>query len=115
MPNVLAAAPAIGAGHRLPFAPAVEHLADALADVAGALGVGVQTAGDVGMAQGFLDAEEDGLGGEEPFLRAHGLAEGVAAMLGGGGHEAEQGAPIHRAAAREMAGVGVEQAQFVGA
>ena len=100
--------------HRLPLAPAVLHLADALADVAGALGVGAQAARDIRVAQGFLDAEDDGLGGEEPFLGAHGLAEGVAAMLGGGGHDAEQGGPVHRAAAREVARVGVQQAQLVG-
>ena len=83
--------------------------------MAGALGVGPQAAGYLGMAQGFLDAEDDGLGREQPFLGADGLAERVAAMLGGGGHQAEQRAPIHGAAARKMAGMGVEQAQFVGA
>ena len=100
--------------HRFPLAAAVLHFADALADVAGALGVGAEAARDVRVTQRFLDAEEDRFGGEEAFLGADGLAEGVAALLGGDGHQAEKGGPIHRAAAREVARVGVEQAQFVG-
>ena len=98
----------------LPFAAAVEHFADVLADVAGAFGIGFQAAGDVGMFERFLDAEENGFGGEEAFLDADGFGERVAATLGGGVHEGEQGAPIHRAAAGEMAGAGVEEAEFVG-
>ena len=82
--------------------------------MAGALGVGLQTARDIRVAQGFLDAEDDGFGGEEPFLGADGFAEGIAAMLGGGGHDAKQGGPIHRAVAREVTRVGIQQAQFVG-
>ena len=35
-------------------------------------------------------------------------------MLGRGAHEVQQSRPIDRAAAREMAGARVEQAQFVG-
>ena len=102
-----------GAG-MVSHSPRLLSISRTLADVAGALGVGVEAAGDIGMAQGFLDAQDNGLDGEQPFLGAHGVAERVAAMLGGDGHQAEQGGPIHGAAAREVAGVRIQQAQFVG-
>ena len=98
----------------MPFAAGVEHFADVLADVAGALGVGFQAAGDVGMFERFLDAEEDWFGGEKAFLGADGFGEGVATASGGGVHQGEQGAPIHGAAAGKMAGAGVEETKFVG-
>jgi hypothetical protein len=63
--------------------------------MAGTLGVGVEVAGDLGMAQGFLHAQDNGLDGEEAFLGAHGVAERVTAMVGGDTHEAEEGGPIH--------------------
>ena len=54
----------------MPFAGAVEHFANVLADVAGAFGIGLEAAGDVGMFKRFFDAEENGFGGEEAFLGA---------------------------------------------
>src|SRR5581483_3169231 len=44
---------------------------------------------------------------------ADGFAERIALMLSGGGHETEQRAPIDRPAAGEVAGMRVEQADFV--
>ncbi len=60
------------------------------------------------MAQGFLDAEHNRLGGEEPLLHPHGFAKWIALKLGSHRHQTEQRAPIDRAAAAEMAGVSVE-------
>ena len=98
----------------MPFAGAVEHFANVLADVAGAVGIGLEAAGDVGMFKRFFDAEENGFGGEEAFLGADGFGERVAATLGGGGHDGEKRAPIHRAATGKVRGSGVEEAKFVG-
>ena len=71
------------------------------ANVAGAFGIGLQAARRLRMFQRFLDAEENGFGGEKAFLSADGFGEGVAATPGGGGHEREQRAPIHRKPLRE--------------
>ena len=65
-------------GKNFPLAPAVEHFADALANVAGAFGVGFQTAGCVGMFQRFFDAEKNWLGGEQALLHPHGFGERLA-------------------------------------
>src|SRR5581483_3716188 len=100
-------------GDALPLAAAVEHFADVLADMAGPFGIGLQATGDKGVFQGFFDTEENRLGGEEAFLDADGFAARIALMLSGGGHETEQRAPIDRPAAGEVAGMRVEQADFV--
>ena len=71
----------IGAGYGSHSPAAVEHFADALADVAGALGIGLQAARDIRMFQRFLDAEENRLGGEQAFLGADGFGERIAALL----------------------------------
>jgi hypothetical protein len=39
---------------------------------------------------------------------------GIAALIGGGGHQGEKGVPIHQPAPGEMAGAGVQQAELVG-
>ena len=77
--------------HRLPLAATIEYFADAFADMAGALGIGAQAARDIRVEQGLFDAKDDGLGREQPRLCPHGFLEGIAAMLGGEGHQAEQG------------------------
>lgn len=101
-------------GNGFPFAARIQHFTDEFADVARAFGVGFQAARDLGMFEGFFDTEKNRFGGEEAFLNANGFVEGVAGTLRGEGHQAEEGAPIHRAAAGKMAGPGIEQAQLIG-
>src|SRR6185295_9197258 len=62
-----------------PFAAAVEHLANASAHVTRALGIGVQSARNIGMAQRLLDTQENGLGGEQLFLHLHSFGKGIEA------------------------------------
>ena len=103
-----------GRGNALPFTAAVEHFADVLADMARPFGIGFQAARHIGMLERFFNAQKNWFGGEQPFLDADGFTERVAMMLRRDGHDAQQRAPIDRAAARQVAGPGVEQAQFVG-
>ena len=98
----------------LPIAAAVLHLADRAADVAGAFGIHFQAARGLRVFHGLLDAQSDRLGGEKPFLHADGLGKGIAALIGGCGHQSQQRVPIHQPAAGEMAGAGVEQTKLVG-
>ena len=97
-----------------PLPPAVLHLANALANMARPLGIRAQAAGRIRVPQGFLHAQDDGLDREKPFLNANSFAEGIAALLGRGNHQPKQGRPVHRAAAREVARVRIQQAQFIG-
>jgi hypothetical protein len=101
-------------GERFPFALGIEHFADAPADMTGTFGIGLEAAGSIGIAEGFLDAEEDGFGGEETSLDPDGFGEGVASEVGCDGHEVEEGGPIDHAGAGEEGGLAVAEADALG-
>ena len=98
-------------GEVFPFATGVLHLADAATDVSGAFRVGLQSARGLRVAEGFLDAEEDGLGGEESGLDADGFEEGVLAQFIGSGHQVEERGPVDHPGAGEVRGLAVPESE----
>ena len=82
-----------------PFAAAVEHLPNALANVARSFGVRVEAAGHERMLHRLFDAEEDRFGGKESFLDANRFGKWIAPGGCCGGHERQQRAPVHQPAA----------------
>ena len=79
-----------------------------------AFGIRFQSARNNRVFERFLDSENNWFERKKAFLHAHGLCERIQVVLVRDGHEVQQGAPVHRATAGEVAWPRVEQAQFVG-
>ncbi len=95
-----------------PLVAAIEHLDHAATGEAGALGIDMEGAWHGAGVDGVLDAERDGVGGEEAAVELDGGGERGGIARGGEAHDGDEGGPIDEVHALEAAGAAIVEARL---